>query len=180
MITSAERFGFKVYYGDACRLDVLHASGAGQARAIAVCTDSREAADRVVELARHAFPQARLLVRAYDREHARQLVGAGVDVQVRETFESALVFGERALRSLGVPDDEARGLIEEVRERDAERFALEVAAGSGLAGRELLYGNLAARGERMLPAPLVRPQREGSLLNPEALAQSAEPPRHDG
>lgn len=179
MITSAEKFGFKVYYGDACRLDVLQASGAGSARAIAICTDSREAADRVVELARHTFPQARLLVRAYDREHARQLVAAGVDVQVRETFESAIRFGEQALLALGVSVEDARVIAAEVRERDAERFALEVAAGSGLAGRELLYGNLATagqHGERMLPAPLLRPQREGTVLNPEALRQAAQTP----
>ena len=179
MITSAEKFGFKVYYGDACRLDVLHASGAGTARAIAVCTDSRDAADRVVELARDAFPQAKLLVRAYDREHARKLVAAGVDVQVRETFESALRFGEQALLSLGIAADEAREISAEVRARDAERFALEVASGSAQAGRGLLFGNLPGAtpaGERMLPTPLLKPQREGTVLNPEALPQAANTP----
>lgn len=176
MITSAEKFGFKVYYGDGCRLDVLQASGAGTARAIAVCTDSQSAADRVVELARDAFPQAKLLVRAYDRQHARRLVASGVDVHVRETFESALLFGEQALLSLGVEQDEASEITAEIRARDAERFAMEVAAGSSEAGRGLLFGNLPGadnRRGRMLPAPLLKPQREGTVLNPEALQHAA-------
>ena len=92
MIQSAEEFGFKIYYGDGTRLDVLHASGAHTARAIAVCVDNREAANRIVELATREFPHAKLLVRSFDREHALELIAAGVDYQIRETFESAVAF----------------------------------------------------------------------------------------
>ncbi len=175
MIRSAGDFGFKVYYGDATRLDVLEASGAGRARAIAVCVDNKVVANRVVQLARAAFPQARLLVRAFDREHARELVVAGVDLQIRETFESALLFGEEALRQLGVDDAEARAITATVRERDAERFALEVAAGNAEAGKALLLSNMtdadspAVPAPRMKAKPLLAPQREGQLLNPEKL-----------
>src|SRR2546427_6241674 len=52
------------------RSDVLHASGAATARAIAVCVDKAEAADRIVELVSHEFPQAKLMVRSFDREHS--------------------------------------------------------------------------------------------------------------
>jgi glutathione-regulated potassium-efflux system protein KefB len=180
MIRSAETFGFKVYYGDACRLDVLRASGATTARAIAVCMDDREGSNRVVELARAEFPHARLLVRAFDRQHARELVVAGVDVQVRETFESALRFGELALIELGAEAVEAAEVAAEIRSRDATRFALEVAAGTAEAGIGLLFGNLhgtdanaAKERDRMLPTPLVKPQREGALLNPEAVQQAS-------
>src|SRR5690606_4696570 len=62
MIRDAADFGFKVYFGDGTRLDVLHASGAGKTLDIAVCVDDRRAVDRIVELCRSAFPQARLLV----------------------------------------------------------------------------------------------------------------------
>ncbi|KKD57375.1 potassium transporter [Stenotrophomonas maltophilia] len=79
MIQSAARFGFKIYYGDGTRLDVLHASGAATARAIAVCVDKAEAADRIVELVAHEFPQAKLMVRSFDREHSLRLIHAGVD-----------------------------------------------------------------------------------------------------
>jgi glutathione-regulated potassium-efflux system protein KefB len=152
MIRSAAEFGFKVYYGDGCRLDMLHAAGAGEARAILVCVDKRDAADRAVALAKAEFPQAKLLVRSYDREHALKLVEVGVDVQIRETFESALKFGEVALRELGVPEDEAAETAEDIRRRDAERFALETTGGL-LAGRDLLHGNAPK------PVPFTKPRR---------------------
>lgn len=165
MIRSAARFGFKVYYGDGTRLDVLHASGAGTARAIAVCVDERPAANRIVELCRHEFSQAKLLVRSYDRRHALDLTLAGVDVQVRETFESALVFGEAALREVGVPEEEARLVAEEVRRRDAERFELELAA------REdpTIGASLLVRGPVAQPIPFTTPRKESQALNEEAL-----------
>jgi glutathione-regulated potassium-efflux system protein KefB len=152
MIRAAAPFGFKVYYGDGCRLDVLHAAGADEARAILVCVDKRDAADRIVALVKAEFPLAKLLVRSFDREHALKLVATGVDVQIRETFESALKFGELALRELGVPEDEAAETAEDIRRRDAERFALETTGGL-LAGRDLLHQM------KPTPVPFTRPRR---------------------
>jgi glutathione-regulated potassium-efflux system protein KefB len=172
MIRSAEEFGFKIYYGDGTRLDVLHASGAGSARAIAVCVDNRAAANQIVELASHEFPHAKLLVRAYDREHSLELVAAGVDLQIRETFESAVDFGEAALIELGVPEDEAANIAEEVRRLDEERFELELAAGDVRAGIPLMRGNAA----KPTPTPFVRPRRESRALNEE----TAEAVREEG
>ncbi len=163
MIQAAGSFGFKVYYGDGTRLDVLHASGADTAEAIAVCVDDRAAALKIVELARHSFPQARLLVRAFDRGHALALIAAGVDYQVRETFESASAFGEAALRALGVPPEEAADVAAEVRRRDAERLALQTTGGLR-AGTEMLHGN------RMKPTPLTRPARTARPLDEDAPA----------
>src|SRR5262245_22944986 len=106
MIRSAADFGFKVYYGDGTRLDVLQASGAGGAKAIIVCVDKREAATHIAGLVQAEFPLAKLLVRSFDREHSLTLVKMGVDVQVRETFDSAMTMGEAALAELGVPAEE--------------------------------------------------------------------------
>jgi glutathione-regulated potassium-efflux system protein KefB len=159
MIRSAADFGFKVYYGDGCRLDVLHAAGAGEARAILVCVDRRDAADRIVEIAKAEFPLAKLLVRSYDREHALKLVAAGVDVQIRETFESALAFGAAALRELGISGDEAAETAADIRSRDAERFALETTGGL-LAGRDLLHGNAPK------PVPFTTPKRSRAAGQP--------------
>ncbi|MCC8554555.1 monovalent cation:proton antiporter-2 (CPA2) family protein [Xanthomonas hortorum] len=172
MIQSAEEFGFKIYYGDGTRLDVLHASGAHSARAIAVCVDSREAANRIVELATREFPHARLLVRSYDREHALQLVAAGVDYQIRETFESAVAFGLAALVELGVDEDEAVTIAREIRRRDAERFELEIAAGNTRAGAVsgLMYGNITPTVPK--PTPFTPPRRESRTLNPDAVPQA--------
>jgi glutathione-regulated potassium-efflux system protein KefB len=163
MIRSAADFGFKIYYGDGTRLDVLHACGSDRARAIAVCIDDRAAADRIVDLVRHEFAQARVLVRSYDREHALLLTAKGVDVQVRETFESALRFGELALQALDVPADEAAAIASEVRQRDTERFEAELVGGFG-AGSDLMLKNAPK------PTPFTKPRRESEALNADAAA----------
>jgi glutathione-regulated potassium-efflux system protein KefB len=148
-----------VYYGDGGRLDVLQASGAGSARAIVVCVDNKDAANRIVTVARAGFPQAKLLVRAFDRVHALELISAGVDFQIRETFESALAFGAGALRALGISDVEAAEIVDDVRRLDAERLAREIAGGNVRAGIGVMRTNVPK------PAPLVTPQREGRALN---------------
>ena len=175
MIQSAAGFGFKVYYGDGTRLDVLHASGAGSARAIAVCVDDRAAASRIVELARRHFPQARLLVRAVDRQHAAELVNAGVDFQIRETFESAVRFGEASLRAVGVDPSEAAAIAEQVRRLDAERFELETAGDDSGASSALLFTNTAA-GNKLRPTPFTPPRREGRRLDAAAPPPGADTP----
>jgi glutathione-regulated potassium-efflux system protein KefB len=163
MIQSAAEFGFKVYYGDGTRLDVLHACGAGRARVIAVCIDDRVAATRIVELVRHEFPQAQLLVRSFDREHSLQLVAAGVDFQIRETFESALRFGEQALRALDVSEADAAETVAEQRRRDSERFQLELVGGIR-ADFGLIHGNVPK------PTPFTTPRRESQALSEETAA----------
>ncbi len=163
MIRSAAEFGFKVYYGDGTRLDVLRASGAHEAQLVAVCVDDKAATKRIVELVHHEFSQARLLARSFDRQHARELVDAGADVQIRETFESAMVFGGAALEALGLSPDEAADVVAEVRRRDAERFQLETTGGVD-AGKVMLHGNV------QKPTPLTTPRREGRALNADAAA----------
>ena len=163
MIRAAGNFGFKVYYGDGSRLDVLRASGAGRADAILVCVDDATAADRIVELAKHEFPHARLYVRSFDRGHTLRLVQAGVEFQVRETFESAIAFGEQVLKGLGFEETVVVDTMADVRRRDAERLELQLVDGI-TAGRSLMRGNLVTPE----PVPLTRPQREARALNPEA------------
>lgn len=140
-IRAAAPYGFKVYYGDGARADILHAAGAQQAQAIMVCINDKEATTRIVEHLRVECPQVRAIVRAFDREHALELMQLNADVVVRETFESALVMGRQTLKVLDVSDEEADVLMDEVRRRDAERFALEVAGGM-FAGRALVLGNI--------------------------------------
>ncbi len=153
MIRDAESFGFKVYYGDGTRLDVLRTSGAGQAKAIAICVNSQDAVDKIVDLCKEEFPSAALVVRSFDRQHSHKLISKGVDLQVRETFESAMLLGELALRQIGVPAEEAAEVAADIRRRDAERFELEIAGGGLKAGASLLIGN------RMRQTPLTPPKR---------------------
>lgn len=160
MIRSASEFGFKVYYGDGTRLDVLQASGAAKAEAIIVCVDKRDVADRIVALAQSEFPLTKLFVRAFDRGHAMDLIRKNVDVQVRETFESAMLFGEMALRQLGVPDDAVVEIMDDTRRRDAERLELQV-AGDITSGMGLMRNNTPR------PAPLTKPRKPVQAFNVE-------------
>jgi glutathione-regulated potassium-efflux system protein KefB len=165
MIQAAANFGFKVYYGDGTRLDVLHASGAGRAEAILVCVDKPEAADRIVDICKNEFPHARLFVRSFDRGHSMRLVKAGVDYQIRELFESSLTFSGAVLRQLGFSDIEIAETIEEVRERDEARFAAQLTGGIE-AGRALMRNNTVTP----QPTPFTVPRREARALN-EAAAE---------
>jgi len=169
MIQNAEKFGFKIYYGDGCRLDILHASGAATAQAIVVCVDSKDTTNRIVELVTHEFPLAKLLVRSYDREHSLHLVKQKVDFMIRETFESAIKFGEIILQELGVDEDEVIRISDEIRDLDNERFETEIAADDVYAGVGLQYTH--AHHPRPT-APLIRPKREGQILNKEDSSDS--------
>ena len=136
-IRDAARYGFKVFFGDGARLDTLRHSGASEADAVMVCIDDPKAAMLIVELVKHEFPQARLLLRSYDRGHAVELIRAGVDYQVRETVESAYLMGAESLRSLGFAQSEVEEAAEDIRRRDTERLAEQV-QGDAMSGRDHL------------------------------------------
>ena len=165
MIQNAERFGFKIYYGDGSRLDILHASGADTAEAIVVCVDHKETTNKIVELVQHEFPMAKLLVRSYDREHALHLAKQNVDYMIRETFESAMLFGGAILEELGVDQGDVEEISQEIRERDKERFGTEIAADDVYAGVGLQY-----TGPRPT-APLITPKHTGQILNEDDTQQ---------
>jgi glutathione-regulated potassium-efflux system protein KefB len=161
MVEAATRFGFKVYYGDGSRLDVLRAAGAGEARLIALCNDDPDMTLRIVDIVRAEFPDTKLYVRSYDRRHSLRLIAKGVDFELRDTFESALVFGRRALEALGLDPERAQAVEEFVRSRDLDRLALQQAEGVS-AGIELWRTRL------VQPQPLSQPRREAQSLNPAA------------
>ncbi|AON73719.1 MULTISPECIES: monovalent cation:proton antiporter-2 (CPA2) family protein [Pseudomonas] len=142
-IRDAGDFGFKVHYGDGARLDILQVAGAANARLIIVAVDDREASLKIAELVHTSFSQVPVLARSFDREHAIELLNAGATWQVRETFESALTLSEHALELMGTPEQMRRQIMDDVRRRDAERFALETAQGI-YAGRSLIHGNRSA------------------------------------
>jgi glutathione-regulated potassium-efflux system protein KefB len=160
MIQQAARFGFKVYYGDGTRLDVLRAAGAVEVRLIAICVNDREAASRIVHLVHSEFSGTKLYVRSFDRRHSLQLMAAGVDFELRETYESALLFGRKTLEGLGLDPERAAEVEEFVRRRDLDRLALQQAEGMS-AGIDLLR-------KQMAQEPLSKPARAVKPLNPEA------------
>ena len=160
MIQNAGRFGFKVYYGDGTRLDVLRAAGAGRARLVAICTNDRATTTRIFDLTRAEFPAAKLYVRSYDRGHSLELLDKGVTYELRETFKSALAFGRDALTGLGLDPDAARVIAEEIRDRDLARLARQQVEGI-TAGREFIV-------RKPRPEPLSEPEHAAKPLNPEA------------
>jgi monovalent cation:proton antiporter-2 (CPA2) family protein len=159
-IRASARFGFRIYYGDGTRLDILRAAGAARAQIICVCIDDRKAALKIVEMVHQEFPNARTYARAYDRIHAVELMNREVDFQLRETFESALAFSRAMLEELGVDPAEAASLVDDVRKRDVARLVLQQAGGT-LGGVDLL------RGRGISPEPLVAPKLKPRALNAE-------------
>ncbi|MEI2300551.1 monovalent cation:proton antiporter-2 (CPA2) family protein [Ensifer sp. MJa1] len=136
-IDAAARYGMKIHYGDGSRLDILKAAGAGKAELICVCVEYAEVALKIVDFCRVQFPMAKLMVRSADRNQSLVLAGRDVDYHIRETFESAVKLGERALAALGAADSVVGDLIKEFRQRDMERFNRQLSEGV-YAGAELL------------------------------------------
>lgn len=129
MVETARAFGSNVYYGDGTRLDTLRTTGMETAGVVLVYTDDAEATTRIVELVKAAAPSAPVISRAVDRVHRLDLVKHGVDVEVRETFESAVALGRAALRRLGTTAHEVARIEADFRARDEQRFELERAGG---------------------------------------------------
>ncbi|MDF1599985.1 monovalent cation:proton antiporter-2 (CPA2) family protein [Mesorhizobium sp. YIM 152430] len=163
MIQAASSFGFKVYFGDGTRLDILHAAGIGKVEAVMICVDKPEAAVRIAELIKGEYPLLPVLARAYDRGSAIALIDTGVEYQMRETLESAFQFGAQSLRTIGINDDEIDEIMQEVRVRDAARLDLQVAGG-------IYAGNALLRGNAPTPTPLATPRQSGQALSEETAA----------
>jgi glutathione-regulated potassium-efflux system protein KefB len=141
MIRTAKTFGFKVYFGDGTRLDTLRAAGAAHARAVVIAVDNQGAATRIAHLLHEVCPLVPVFARAYDRRHAIALIKAGAVDPIRETYESAIQMGADVMRRLGSGDNVVADTIAEVRRRDAERFALQL-AGDEMSGKALLVSNV--------------------------------------
>src|SRR5436853_3247683 len=160
MIQFAARFGFKVYYGDGTRLDVLRAAGLEKARLIAICVDGQDDCNRIVELTKAEFPGTKIFARSYDRGHTLQLLAKDVDYELRETFESAMKFGRKTLESMGVDPDRAAIVEDFIRTRDRDRIAIQQAEG--------VYAGIDLLRKRPTMAPFSEPHRGARALNEEA------------
>ena len=169
-VRQAARFGFRIYFGDGTRRDVLRSAGARDASIICVCTGNRSFTDRLVDMMRSDFPGATLFARSYDRGHTIKLIEKGVAYEIRETYESALAFSGETLHALGVAPEEAAATIHDVRRRDAERLALQRSEGLG-AGHHLIHP------PRLEPEPLVRPHRHNEPAREPAAGKRDE---HEG
>lgn len=114
------RFGNKVFYGDAANSELLRSAGAERARLLVIALDDREKVLDMIHIAQMHFPRLKVLVRAYDRTHAYELLRAGADFIVRETFGSALTLGREALVMLGNSENRAKRMAESFDLHDTE------------------------------------------------------------
>ena len=101
------KFGFRGFFGDPTRPDLLNAAGLEDAKILVVALDDREAANKLVSYARKAQPDLHIIARARDRVHVYELYDAGADDIVREMFDSSLRAGRYALENLGLSEFEA-------------------------------------------------------------------------
>jgi len=112
------RFGNKVYYGDASRLDLLRAAGAETASVFVLAIDDVEASLRTAELVREQFPRLKLLARARNRQHTFALKDLGVRYIIRETLGSSLEMAATVLETLGENATSARAAVRKFRQHD--------------------------------------------------------------
>lgn len=112
------RFGSKVYYGDASRLDLLRAARADKARVLVLAIDDIVSSVRTAETVKKHFPNLDIYARARNRRHALLLMDCGVKVLSRETFLSGLAIAEHVLRGLGKSEHEVKNAIELFKRHD--------------------------------------------------------------
>ena len=119
-VEQSRKFGFRVFYGDATRLDLLHAAGAARADFLIVTLDDPDAITQLARTAKANFPQLRVFARARDLRHLFELRDLGVEAIERETFRAALALGETALAAIGADPDRARRAAQAFAEHDTE------------------------------------------------------------
>jgi len=121
-IATVRRFGYKAYYGDATRLDLLESAGAERARVLLLAIDDPDAALETVKRVRARFPKLEVVARARGRTDAYEYAALGIPA-VREVFGSALYAAALLLRALGYEPEDTRRILQRFREYDERQLA---------------------------------------------------------
>lgn len=117
-VQAVRKFGSKVHYGDASRLDLLEAAGAAHAKIFVLAVDDVEASVKIAQIVRQHFPHLKILARARNRAHAHELMDIGVDDLRRETYASSLETAETMLRELGFTEKQTQRMVSKFRKHD--------------------------------------------------------------
>lgn len=115
-----KRFGNKVFYGDASRLDLLRAAKADKAKIFVLAIDEMEASMRTAQTVMQHFPHLKIFARARNRQHAYALLDLGIKHIMRETFVSSLEMSGDILQELGLTYDEAKQAMDRFRSHDED------------------------------------------------------------
>ena len=133
-------FGFKVFYGDGTRVDLLKRAGGEDAQAIFFCIDDRYVTAESLIPVRETFPRTKLFVRAFDREQALKLMeDDGISI-MREVFESSIRMSADALKYFGTDREVILDIIAEFRRRDRSRLKAQFNSGDMHAGTRHSFG----------------------------------------
>jgi glutathione-regulated potassium-efflux system ancillary protein KefC/glutathione-regulated potassium-efflux system protein KefB len=172
------RYGNKIYYGDATRLDLLRAAGAGKAKLFVLAIDDPDASVRTAQLVRANFPGLPVYARARNRAHAYRLLDEGVKILNRETLLSSLEMAGHVLQGLGFEEERARHIIERFRKYDQELLQKQYAVYQD--EEKLIQTSQQFREElRSLFEQDNRPQTQAQLQEDGADgAEKAPPPHH--
>ena len=167
-VEDVRRSGGRIFYGDPTRSDLLRAAGAEHVKVFVICTDDTESNLHSVRLIRRLYPQARILARARDRQHAWRLMDLGTE-PFRELYGSSLDVAARVLHELGYPPEQAASVVQRFRDHD-EALLHE---------QYLVYDDDAAvvRSAREARAELVRLFEADLEGKPDAATRRPEPPR---
>ena len=122
-LTALRRFGFRIYFGDATRPDLLHAAGIEHAAVLVVAIDDREQITNLVHYVRHTYPNVHVVARAVDRQHVYQLYAAGCRDIIREAFDSSVRAGRSALEALGTHPFDAERKARQFVKQDRRHLA---------------------------------------------------------
>ncbi len=124
-VDQMREFGFKTYYGDALREDLLRSAGVERAKLFVVAIVDKEKSLALVDLLRAEFPHVRILARARDRIHAYELIRHGLEPEqvYRDTLGTSLDLSADALRAMGMRGAQALRVVKVFRERDREGLA---------------------------------------------------------
>jgi len=166
VIESLGAFGWRVFYGDATRLDLLRTAGAAQARVLVIAVDDIEQSLEIAELAKAHFPQLQLVARARNVTHLYRLREAGVQQIERETFESALATGRSVLELMGWEPHSARNLAWRFKRHNLEQI-------------EQLIPLRGDRAALLAAAKAGRAQFEALIAEEQAARKANRPQRHD-
>ena len=121
-IEAIGRFGYRVFYGDATRMDLLRTAGAAEAKLLIVAVDSVEQSLKIVDICRESFPQLTLVVRARNVQHYYELRNRGVEHIERETFDAALMTSKSVLQLLGMGAQHAGNMVRRFRQHNIEQL----------------------------------------------------------
>jgi monovalent cation:H+ antiporter-2, CPA2 family len=110
-IEFVKQFGSKVFYGDACRLDLLETAGIEHAKILLIAVDGEDEGLKIAELVRHHFPQVRIIARARNRLSARRFAEIGVNLYVREMFAGGLEAAGILLKEYGFTQEQANDMV---------------------------------------------------------------------